>query len=571
MKFKNSIMTKMLIMFFAATIPLYAVGLALYNTSGRRLSMETLETKQSQIEFYLQSLEDDLERLFSLETELINDSAVGSLATRYDYFSIYEQGSRINTLRDRLSGICKSSAYAVTTSIYLRPMQMKLNDASGLDLMTSEDESFIAELKRNPRSAMRMDEDALYSVVCIRDTMNEPYYTLATEISRKKLREDLLNLESGVPADCLIVFDGDNVLASSSERARTLWKQAGSQMESLPSRGIRRASIGGEAYYIISAYSPFLRARIQSFVQEKSLTSVASKYIPYLMGLTIAAFFLVVVLCNGTRVMIHQPLRNLMNAFHRIREGDMTVRIDHRRSDEFCDVYQCFNDTAEKLDEYVNHVLKQELLLQRAEILQLQAQINPHFLYNSYFLLRTMVKRRDWQNAEKFLGYMGEYFRYITRNAEQLVPLKIEAQHARVYSEIQQMRFGNRIRVDFGEIPEKLRQIPTPRLILQPVLENAFEHGMRDTIENGLIRVRFFAEGEGCAITVEDNGESLSEQALNRLIESMDEVVGEVTALRNICHRLQLRATDGLGFELLRSPLGGLCVRMILYDDEGAK
>lgn len=249
----------------------------------------------------------------------------------------------------------------------------------------------------------------------------------------------------------------------------------------------------------------------------------------------------------------------------------MTVRIDHRRSDEFCDVYQCFNDTAEKLDEYVNHVLKQELLLQRAEILQLQAQINPHFLYNSYFMLRTMVKRRDWQNAEKFLGYMGEYFRYITRNAEQLVPLEIEAQHARVYSEIQQMRFGNRIRVDFGEIPEKLRQIPTPRLILQPVLENAFEHGMRDTIENGLIRVRFFAEGEGCAITVEDNGESLSEQALNRLIESMDEVVGEGTALRNICHRLQLRAADGLGFELLRSPLGGLCVRMILYDDEGAK
>ena len=73
MKFKNSIMTKMLIMFFAATIPLYAVGLALYNTSGRRLSVETLETEPSRIEFCLQSLEDDLERLFSLETELIND------------------------------------------------------------------------------------------------------------------------------------------------------------------------------------------------------------------------------------------------------------------------------------------------------------------------------------------------------------------------------------------------------------------------------------------------------------------------------------------------------------------
>ena len=112
-------------------------------------------------------------------------------------------------------------------------MQMKLNDASGLDSMTSEDESFIAELKRNPRSAMRMDEDALYSVVCIRDTMNRPVLYLGDGNIPEEAREDLLNLESGVPADCLIVFDGDNVLASSSERARTLWKQAGSQMESL--------------------------------------------------------------------------------------------------------------------------------------------------------------------------------------------------------------------------------------------------------------------------------------------------------------------------------------------------
>ena len=65
-------------------------------------------------------------------------------------------------------------------------------------------------------------------------------------------------------------------------------------------------------------------------------------------------------------------------------------------------------------------------------------------------------------------------------------------------AEIQLMRFSPRISVDFGEVPAPLRALPTPRLILQPVLENAFEHGMRDVIENGLVRVRFQDEGGRC-------------------------------------------------------------------------
>ena len=137
-------------------------------------------------------------------------------------------------------------------------------------------------------------------------------------------------------------------------------------------------------------------------------------------------------------------------------------------------------------------------------------------------------------------------------------------EHARIYAKIQQMRFGSRISVEFGEVPDTVRQLLAPRLILQPVLENAFEHGMRDVVEGGLIRVRFYDESGSCVITVEDNSDVLSEADLNRLIESMEDVAGEVTALKNICHRLKLRSDDGLGFELLRSPLGGLCVRMII-------
>ncbi len=199
-------------------------------------------------------------------------------------------------------------------------------------------------------------------------------------------------------------------------------------------------------------------------------------------------------------------------------------------------------------------------------MLQLQSQINPHFLYNSYFMLHRMIKQQDWERAGRFSRYMGEYFRYITRSAQQTLPLSREVEHARIYAEIQGMRFDGRIRVEFGDLPEQLKEMNVPKLILQPILENAFEHGMREKIADGLVRVQFEMEGFGCRIQVEDNGEELTDERLEALRASLDAPEGEMTALRNIHRRLNIVLPQCGGIHLSRSPLGGLQVTLVIQD-----
>lgn len=567
MTYKNSIMVKMVLLFLAAAIPLYAVGLGIYSICGQQIVNEILGTKRSQMEYYVRSMQDELNRVVMLEAMVLKDSDLGSLANRYSYFSDYERGRRINALRKQLVNIRLSSAYVQTVTAYMLPLGKKLNDYSGLDAMSEEDLLFAKGIAQNAGKVISTENDGLYAAISLMDGEKQLLYALTAQLSASQLRRDLEQLESGVPSQSIMVFDGESVLACTNDGALDLWRQA-YENQTEESVLVQKLILNGARYYVTSVYSSFARITLINFIRESDLLAVSLRYLPYLLALTGAVAVLMIVLVHGTKTLVHRPLKQLAAAFREIQAGNLSVSIEHHRRDEFRDVYQSFNQMARMLDQYINCSIKQELLLRRSEILQLQAQINPHFLYNSYFMLHRMVKRKDWQNAERFSAYMGEYFRYITRNADQLLPLEKEAEHARIYSEIQEMRFGGRIRVDFGDVPENLRSMSTPKLILQPVLENAFEHGLRDTEEDGLVRVRFSQEKNGCVITVEDNGDALSDEKLQELIASLDDSEGETTALRNICHRLRLRQVDGLGFELSRSSLGGLCVKMTLCEKE---
>ncbi len=571
MKLGKSIMSKMVLLLVAAAIPLYATGLMMYSVCTQQMVNEILANKRAQMAYYIQSVQGELSRLVGLEAMIVNDSEIGSLTNRYDYFTPYERGRRVNALRNRLVNTRLSCPYAESVTAFMEPLNSKLNDHSGLDDMTVEDAAFVARLSQGPIRTIYLDEGRMYAAVQVLDGAKQPVYTLATRLSVAQMRKDMEQLESGVTLGSVLLYDGNQPLVSTMEENEALWSAAMARSEAMFDGEAIRLRAGGERYYVTGVRSDFARLTLLNFTRERDVISMSWKYLPYLLVLTAAAVVLTIALAHGTRSMVHRPLRKLIAAFQRMEGGDLTVAIEHQRQDEFREVYQSFNHMARMLDQYVNRSLKQKLLLRRSEIMQLQAQINPHFLYNSYFMLHRMVKRHDWQNAERLSAYMGECFRYITRNARQLVPLEMEAEHARIYCEIQEMRFGGRIRVDFGEIPEALRSLSMPRLILQPVLENAFEHGLRDTEENGVVRVRFRNAEGGCVLTVEDNGDTLSDEKLAELFRTLDEDRGETTALRNICHRLRLRAGDGLAFELSRSELGGLCVTMTIgISDEGS-
>jgi two-component system sensor histidine kinase YesM len=212
-------------------------------------------------------------------------------------------------------------------------------------------------------------------------------------------------------------------------------------------------------------------------------------------------------------------------------------------------------------------------MIQKAELKQLQSQINPHFLYNSFFILKRRIKTGDNESAMYFAEKMGNYFRFITRSASDEVPLKQEVEHAGIFAEIQGMRFSNRIKVNFDELPQRYENVIVPRLILQPLIENAFVHGLEDLEENGLLDVRFKEEAGLLRIIVEDNGQNMPEdyiENINKALETRTDNT-EMTGMFNIHRRLRLKFGGESGLKLTRGELGGLKVSVnIVYSEENS-
>ena len=197
---------------------------------------------------------------------------------------------------------------------------------------------------------------------------------------------------------------------------------------------------------------------------------------------------------------------------------------------------------------------------------QLQTQINPHFLYNGFFTLYRMAKDEAYDSLTEFLVYLSDYYRYITRDARAEVSLRDEVKHAENYAHIQQIRFGRRIRVDLEPLPERGQALRVPRLILQPVLENAFGHGLKDVTENGRLSVGFRVEEPYLLIRVGNNGPAVSEEIVEKMRASLDDDLDfkEITGLINIHRRLELKFGEECGLRIRPGTEGGLCVTLVL-------
>jgi len=259
-------------------------------------------------------------------------------------------------------------------------------------------------------------------------------------------------------------------------------------------------------------------------------------------------------------------MRQLVQAFKRVDSGDIGFSLPVNRQDEFGYMYAHFNDMLMSINRLIKDTYEQKLMLKYAELDQLQAQINPHFIYNSYYLLHRMIKSDDKENAVYFSRQMGTYFKFITRSQGNNVELSQEVEHARIYAQIQCMRFSNRISIRFDPLPDEFLNVLVPRLIVQPLLENSFEYALSDKLADGQLIVSFESAADFVIIMVDDNGEDLTDEKILELqknLQTGDVHQSENIGLLNIHRRLQAAFPGEGRLEILRSPLGGM--RVVLH------
>ena len=276
-----------------------------------------------------------------------------------------------------------------------------------------------------------------------------------------------------------------------------------------------------------------------------------------------------VLLCGAALVLFitfrhffNKPYAKLLGAMNEVSRGNYDVRLDDKISSDFQYIYDGFNYMTSSVSGYIEENYRQKVMRTESEFKALQAQINPHFLYNCFANILSFCKMGDIESVALMTENLSKLFLYITRNAAPIVPLCNEAENLQNYLQIQQMRFGDRVLVEVQELPEEFRDVPIPKLCLQPIAENAYKYAFADKDSGGIFRVGYAVSGNELSITLEDNGD-VSDRQIAEIARSLTDAA-ETSGIVNVSRRLRHYA-DGYGrVEVTRSSLGGLCVTLRL-------
>ncbi|QHW31638.1 hypothetical protein GZH47_12830 [Paenibacillus rhizovicinus] len=263
---------------------------------------------------------------------------------------------------------------------------------------------------------------------------------------------------------------------------------------------------------------------------------------------------------------VQKPIYELIRAVKSLRRGDYGYRIAHWPSNEFRYLIEQFNMMSTDIQELIDKVYIEQLRAQESSLKHLQAQINPHFLYNNFAYIQSMAQLERTKAIVAFTQHLSQYYRYTTRTEQQLTFLADEMDLIRNYLEIHRMQSE---RLEYAEeIDEGLMSLLLPRLLLQPLVENAIVHGMEGRKGKFQILIRGGRTEDGYELIVEDNGIGMQEDGLIALRQSLQQQTSSSHSigLRNVHQRLRHYFGESSGLLVAPSSMGGLCVGLIIKD-----
>jgi two-component system sensor histidine kinase YesM len=264
---------------------------------------------------------------------------------------------------------------------------------------------------------------------------------------------------------------------------------------------------------------------------------------------------------------VQVPIHDLLHALTQIQGGHFRTRVSLTRHNEFRYLFLRFNKMAREIDRLVNTVYQEQLRSQEAAFKQLQSQINPHFIYNCLFFIKNMARLGNEDAVIRMALHLGDYLRYTTRVENQTTLLRDELAHIANYLSIQKLRSE---RLDFIiDVPPEMLDLKIPRLILQPIVENAVIHGIEPNPDSNRIRVRGCVRtstgGNDWSIEVEDDG-CAGEPEVEKIRAGIAAVdgAGFGCGLRNIDQRLRLFYTPPASMLAQTSEWGGVKISLII-------
>ncbi|MGG3280059.1 sensor histidine kinase [Paenibacillus solani] len=565
-KVKWFVYQKVVIVFIVMLIPLISVNIWV-NYKGMSFTKNAiLDSSLAGASFYSKQLDKEIYFIRNQQLQFQEDKNIQKLSFRGGSLEGFDQIEMIDNAYYLLNQMIDSSDYVVNAGVYVKSLKKTISGKTGITATpNTEFETIASLLNTKEKPSFYRDGNSIYLI----ETGGNGELWSYIEISRDKLLEALNQISSLYQGSEVFLGSSDlgNVLSTSEDRIVSsavlkLISEHDPNYSDIPEIN----KINGKSYFIAHNFISSLNLSLIMYVNENEIIRPLSQFNTLLYISFFIAIAVMILYSYSLNLMIHRPLSKLVRTFRTVETDNLDLVAEPKRRDEFSYIFQSFNRMVSRLKHSIEENYEQKIALQHSELKQLQSQINPHFLYNSFFNIYMMCKVGDADSAAELSQKLGNYYQYITRSGSDEVPLFKEYQHALDYCEIQCIRFSNRISYEYEEVSDSLNTVLVPRLIIQPIVENVFEHAFEDGTQRGVVYISAECGQDTIRITVEDNGTLLTDEDIEALQRKLAMGLKHVekTGLINVNNRLQLKYGPGSGLFVSRSQYGGLKAVLII-------
>lgn len=331
--------------------------------------------------------------------------------------------------------------------------------------------------------------------------------------------------------------------------------------------GYFQAKVNGMQSQVYFVTNPSTEWKIIMYENRQGMAwSIIKGYVWIILAL-IAFFILEIVMSIFDSRYISRPVRKLKRDMRNVYKGDLSVRTEVENLDEFGELSQQFNMMIEKIEQLIEQLKEKDEEKRVLELQALQAQINPHFLYNTLASIRFQIEMGMEEKAEESLIALVKLLKRTFSDYRKLIPIKEELQALENYLVLMENRYQNTFEWKI-EVDEEVMECLIPRISIQPLVENSISHGFSEKEGMGHIMIVGKRKDDTIVIRVLDDGEGANVEKIRQILDEPSgnkrkEQVSSI-GLKNVQERLQLFFGEEYGLKVIQMDHGGLCIEVCL-------
>ena len=551
-------------------------------TAVRKILQRTVE---NDIDLYIQQVNDNfsnqLNTLYNLNMLLVSDEdLVQQLSDTMPPRNTYEAAIQRIALEEKLENSSIVTTYSLST----------VDNGSLLEriYLFRDSLTFFKAIFRN-RGAFETDFDELFSQIYIKRRsgndssigiqgnvlwysfdFNDPDTGQFLGTLLYQLNTDAL---TAIPAS--ILYYQDALWQIGLEDGTVLLSSGGPNV-SFPGKAssdLTIQQVNGVAYFANHYYIPQFGLTLSLLVPQSQMRiMVARSLLVYAtILLAIAAMVQAICLLLVSRVM--RPFQDLTHVIRQIEQGNLQAKLPDYGDTEFQELSKVFNEMTDRIDYLVNDVYQKQLLITQSELRTLQAQMNPHFIFNVLNTISLQAQMDGNEKVSQMVYSLSQLLQEgIIKKGEEKIPLARELEYAKFYVSLQNDRFNGKIHYQVNCTDQELLDLYIPKLTLQPLIENAVIHGLEPKYGEGHLAVNIYHADNSLFIEVIDDGVGFTPEP-SLLYGSMEEStvnpghkkIGLVNSDRILRHFYGI----GYGLSVVSAPGSGCRVTLHIPVDTG--